>query len=261
MSMPSEAKARKEVPLATGAVDYFPDALAAVAAVSKTGNDQHNPGQPLHWDRSKSTDEADALMRHFVDRGKLDKDGHRHSAKVAWRALALLQKELEAVGQDKVAEALGCPEIVGYIRHIPSGHYWVRPGFGMCEDKVQAHLYKQSEALAEIASERSGVLEFIPWTYELVVEPPKVATQPRKYCQTCEMFSDDPYFIKYGCPTDELFTEWLGGEYPPCAGNKLVDVLFRNDKNPYPKLAADTLDWEHKSLCSASDIVAWRFSV
>jgi len=90
-----DAAERKAVPLATGLVDYFPDALIAVAQVSKIGNDQHSPGQPLHWDRSKSTDEADALMRHFVERGKLDSDGVRHSAKVAWRALALLQKEIE----------------------------------------------------------------------------------------------------------------------------------------------------------------------
>lgn len=87
---------RKEVPIATGVIDYFPLALAAVAALSKAGNDQHNPGKPLHWDRSKSSDESDALMRHFVERGTRDTDGHRHSAKVAWRALALLQKELEA---------------------------------------------------------------------------------------------------------------------------------------------------------------------
>ena len=64
--------------------------------MSKAGNEQHNPGKPLHWDRSKSGDEADALMRHFVERGTLDTDGIRHSAKVAWRALALLQKEIEA---------------------------------------------------------------------------------------------------------------------------------------------------------------------
>ncbi|HXI50420.1 MAG TPA: dATP/dGTP diphosphohydrolase domain-containing protein [Candidatus Saccharimonadales bacterium] len=88
--------ARKAFPLATGCLDYFPDALAAIAEVSFVGNEQHNPGQPLHWDRSKSTDEADALMRHFIDRGTRDDDGMRHSAKVAWRALALLQKEIEA---------------------------------------------------------------------------------------------------------------------------------------------------------------------
>lgn len=93
--LPSDAKTRKGIPIATGCVDYFPDALVAVAYVSRVGNDQHNPGKPLHWDRTKSQDEADALMRHFLERGTIDSDGIRHSAKVAWRALALLQKEIE----------------------------------------------------------------------------------------------------------------------------------------------------------------------
>lgn len=86
---------RKNVPVATGCLDYFPDALCAVAELSRVGNEQHNPGKPLHWDRSKSKDEADALLRHFIERGTLDTDGIRHTAKVAWRALALLQKEIE----------------------------------------------------------------------------------------------------------------------------------------------------------------------
>lgn len=87
---------RKSYPIATGLLDYFPQALQAVAHCSYVGNEQHNPGQKVHWDRSKSTDEADALMRHFLERGKIDSDGVRHSAKVAWRALALLEKEIEA---------------------------------------------------------------------------------------------------------------------------------------------------------------------
>ena len=86
---------RKKIPLATGVLDYFPDALIEVAKCSYAGNEQHNPGTPLHWDRSKSGNEADSLMRHFIDRGFKDGDGIRHSAKVAWRALALLQKEIE----------------------------------------------------------------------------------------------------------------------------------------------------------------------
>jgi len=89
------AAQRKAAPLATGCLDYFPDALWAVAECSQVGNDQHHPGSPLHWDRSKSGDEADALLRHLKDRGTLDTDGIRHTAKVAWRALALLQKEIE----------------------------------------------------------------------------------------------------------------------------------------------------------------------
>lgn len=83
------------MPLATGLLDYFPRALMAVANCSFVGNEQHNPGTPLHWDRTKSQDEPDALLRHLVERGTVDTDGVRHSTKVAWRALALLEKELE----------------------------------------------------------------------------------------------------------------------------------------------------------------------
>jgi hypothetical protein len=82
-------------------IDYFPDAIVAVAQLSRVGNDQHNPGQPLFWNRALSTDEADALMRHFIERGTVDTDGIRHSAKVAWRALALLQKEIESEGKSE----------------------------------------------------------------------------------------------------------------------------------------------------------------
>ena len=75
---------------------YFPDAIAAVAECSYVGNQQHNPDTALHWDRAKSGDELDALTRHLMEAGTLDTDGVRHSAKVAWRALASLQKEIEA---------------------------------------------------------------------------------------------------------------------------------------------------------------------
>jgi len=95
LTLPTDAKARKALPIATGFLDYFPDAIVAVADLSRAGNEQHNPGKPLHWDRSKSGDEGDALSRHFLERGTLDSDGIRHSAKVAWRAMALLQKEIE----------------------------------------------------------------------------------------------------------------------------------------------------------------------
>lgn len=97
-TFPKDATGRKQCPVASGVLDYFPDALVAIAHVSWVGNEQHNPGEPLHWARGKSTDEGDALIRHFLERGKIDSDGVRHSAKMAWRALALLQKEIEAEG-------------------------------------------------------------------------------------------------------------------------------------------------------------------
>lgn len=95
VGLPVNATERKEIPITTGVLDYFPLAIAEVARVSKAGNDQHNPGQPLHWAREKSTDHADCIGRHLLERGRLDSDGQRHSAKLVWRALALLQTELE----------------------------------------------------------------------------------------------------------------------------------------------------------------------
>ena len=89
------AKERKNHPVYRGVVKYFPDALMAVANLSFVANEQHNPGTEMHWDRSKSGDEGDALMRHLIQAGTMDDDGMRHSTKVAWRALALLQKEIE----------------------------------------------------------------------------------------------------------------------------------------------------------------------
>lgn len=95
-TMPEGSEDRKGVPLTTGVIDYFPAALAEVARVSKFGNDKHNPGQPLHHARGKSMDHADCIARHLVDRGLRDPDtGMLHSAELAWRALALLQQELE----------------------------------------------------------------------------------------------------------------------------------------------------------------------
>lgn len=109
-ALPQDAQARKSIPLATGLLDYFPSALVAVAALSAKGNVQHNGDAPLHWDRAKSGDEADALVRHLLQRGTVDDDGVLHSTKVAWRALASLQKELEANGAPIAPGAKNVPK-------------------------------------------------------------------------------------------------------------------------------------------------------
>ena len=96
--LPTGAADRKRVPLSSGVLDYFTSALIEIAKVSQAGNDQHNPGEKLHWSRGKSADHADTLLRHFVERGTIDTDGLRHAAKMCWRALAILQLELEAEG-------------------------------------------------------------------------------------------------------------------------------------------------------------------
>jgi hypothetical protein len=96
--LPTDAAERKKIPLSSGVLDYFPAALVEVAKVSYMGNQQHNAGQPLHWSRGKSADHSDTLQRHLAERGSIDTDGMRHSAKAAWRCLAILQLEMEEAG-------------------------------------------------------------------------------------------------------------------------------------------------------------------
>lgn len=90
----TDSAVRKSIPMCGGLLDYFPDALAAVAEHSRKGNDKHNPGEDLHHARGKSMDHADCIIRHLVNRGGMDGDS-RESVALAWRALALCQEELE----------------------------------------------------------------------------------------------------------------------------------------------------------------------
>lgn len=96
MPLPTDPQARKDTPIYSGVLRYFPLAIAEVARVSKVGNDQHNPGQPMHWAREKSGDQHDCIARHLMEAGGFDADGMRHSAKLVWRALAALEIELES---------------------------------------------------------------------------------------------------------------------------------------------------------------------
>ena len=93
-----KATQRKATPVFSGVVEYFPNAIKEIAKCSYKGNEQHHPNTPLHWDKNKSKDNADALMRHLIDHieDPVDADGQLHLAKVAWRALALLEVYLES---------------------------------------------------------------------------------------------------------------------------------------------------------------------
>lgn len=85
---------RKSIPLWSGVFDFFPEALVEVSKVSVAGALQRDRSE-LFFDESVTVPEhADALMRHLADCGAHDHDGVMHSAKVAWRALALLQREI-----------------------------------------------------------------------------------------------------------------------------------------------------------------------
>lgn len=87
---------RKEQPVYSGVLKYFPNAIKYVSYVSLKGNEQHHKDKPLHWDKNKSTDEPDALVRHLIDHSinPIDDDNVLHLGKVAWRALSLLERYL-----------------------------------------------------------------------------------------------------------------------------------------------------------------------
>ena len=93
-----KAADRKATPVYSGCVAYFPLALKEISKASAEGNRQHHDDKPLHWDRSKSGDELDAMMRHLLDHasGELFDDcGTRHIVKCGWRILAFIQKTME----------------------------------------------------------------------------------------------------------------------------------------------------------------------
>ena len=89
---------RKERPAFSGFLEYFPDAIMEISNHSWKANEKHNPGEKLYWNREKSKDETDALVRHLIDYAKgerYDEDGLSILTAIGWRAMAFVQKELE----------------------------------------------------------------------------------------------------------------------------------------------------------------------
>lgn len=119
LSLPTDSAVRKGFPIVTGCMNYFPAALAGVAAHSKMGNDKHNPGQPLHHARGKSADHADCIGRHLMDLHDLLAQWARNgndgkvvldeANALAWRALALSQELHEQIGGAPLAPAARVP--------------------------------------------------------------------------------------------------------------------------------------------------------
>ncbi len=86
---------------------YFPSAIEAVARQSWAGNEKHNPGEPLHWAREKSSDHMDCAARHMMTPNEIDPEtGETHLVAAAWRILAALQlqQEAKASGERHVKE-------------------------------------------------------------------------------------------------------------------------------------------------------------
>ncbi len=104
LTLPTDSKMRKETPIYSGVLKYFPRAAAYVARISVLGNEKHNPGEPLHWAKGKSMDHPDCIARHVIESGEFDPDdGALHDGKLAWRAWANLETVLEE------REAAGLP--------------------------------------------------------------------------------------------------------------------------------------------------------
>lgn len=119
-TLPQDSKARKDYALYRGLLRYFPAALAAAARVSKVGNDKHNPGEPMHHAREKSTDQEDCIMRHLIDLEEdfgqgvgRDEQGMPQVGYIVWRALALAQIWLE--------EHEGAPVAPGAVLKVKEG--------------------------------------------------------------------------------------------------------------------------------------------
>lgn len=96
-SLPEDDDQRKLYPMAEGCLDYFPNALAEVSRISYEGNQKHNPNQPMHWNRSKSVNHRNSIIRHTVDSVPNTEAAIEHAAQAAWRALAHLQEKIERV--------------------------------------------------------------------------------------------------------------------------------------------------------------------
>lgn len=160
--LPKDPKARKDVPLYSGLMRYFPKALAAVAELSRIGNEQHNPGKPMHWDRSKSGDELDALARHLLEAGSIDTDTVRHSTKVVWRALANLEKELE---QNEVSVVQSMEDHPAHPGHHPKKFdgrdYILSPQTLYTDEDAYKEMANHYNRMVEVCDEHDTVQEYV----------------------------------------------------------------------------------------------------
>lgn len=109
LTLPTDSYERKNYPIMSGFLKYFPAAIAGVANLSKIGNDKHNPGQPLHHARGKSSDHGDCIIRHLMDlqdliaakdKGALITEEQilLEASSLAWRSLAYSQELHESYG-------------------------------------------------------------------------------------------------------------------------------------------------------------------
>ena len=106
MILPTDSAKRKEYPIYTGFIAYFPRAIAAVANQSYKCNEKHNPGEVMHWAKEKSNDHMDCIARHMIDQLDSSLDPIEEKTATAWRALAELEIALEDKADDENGHSL-----------------------------------------------------------------------------------------------------------------------------------------------------------
>ena len=101
MILPEDPEQRKGLPIWRAFCRFFKKTIVAVTKQSMKGQKQHdyNEGE-IHWDRSKSSDDWDSLLRHMFDlQEALENDDIEaileHAPALAWRGCAICEKALD----------------------------------------------------------------------------------------------------------------------------------------------------------------------
>lgn len=107
--LPTDSEERKRIPIGTFLLEYFPDAIIEMTKLSYDGNEKHNPGEPMHWAREKSSDQVDCIFRHLFDFGAArdcdDLEAQINEMRsVMWRAGAQLQLLCEQREEESYSE-------------------------------------------------------------------------------------------------------------------------------------------------------------
>jgi len=124
--LPTDAQERKNTPVYTGFICFFPLAIAEVARHSHESTQQHHPGEPCHWDKNKSTDEKDSQARHLLDQAfpdqTLDEEiGHARAG--AWRAMANLERLCsQRIENSNIKNLVEPKQVTG--KWVAQGEYW-----------------------------------------------------------------------------------------------------------------------------------------
>ena len=126
--LPTDDKARKNLPLFQQLVRYFPKTLREVTKVSVVNNVRYNPEREpadINWNRGKSPDQFGSAFRHMLERtvdGKIydyvDPEVAKRTgieriyvlAQAVWRLSAACEEEIEAMEREQRAPQGTCGE-------------------------------------------------------------------------------------------------------------------------------------------------------